>query len=64
MKSLKEHLIKLCTHEHGHVLILAIVNAMDDTKALKKALFDNIFAEIETIIANEYGKKVTTYMYK
>lgn len=37
---------------------------MDDTKALKKALFDNIFAEIETIIANEYGKKVTTYMYK
>ena len=58
VKNLKEHLIKLCTHEHGHVLILAIVNAMDDTKALKKAIFDNIFSQIEFVIANEWGRRV------
>lgn len=49
---------KICTHEHGHVLILAIVNSMDDTKALKKAIFDQLFAEIETLITNEWGRRV------
>lgn len=58
MKSLKEHLVKLCTHEHGHILILAIVNAMDDTKALKKAIFDTIFSQIEFVVSNEWGRKV------
>lgn len=31
---------------------------MDDTKALKKSIFDPIFAEIEAIAANEWGRKV------
>lgn len=51
-------MIKICTHEHGHILILTLVNSMDDTKALKKSIFDPIFAEIETIAANEWGRKV------
>lgn len=58
MKTVREHLIKLCTHEHGYVFILTIINSMDDTKALKKSIFDPIFAEIETIVANEWGRKV------
>lgn len=58
VKSLKEHLIKLCVHEHGHVLILAIINSMDDTKALKKAIFDILFTQIEYIASNEWGKKI------
>lgn len=31
---------------------------MDDTKALKKSVFDPIFAEIETIVSNEWGRKI------
>lgn len=58
MKSIREHLIKLCTHEHGHVFILTIINTTDDTKALKKSIFDPIFAEIETVVASEWGRKV------
>lgn len=58
MKTIREHLIKLCTHEHGHILILNIINSTDDTKALKKSIFDPIYAEIETIAANEWGQKV------
>lgn len=58
VKVLREHLIKICTHEHGHVLILAIVNSMDDTKALKKAIFDYLFPEIETLMTNEWGRRV------
>lgn len=58
MKTIREHLIKLCTHEHGHVFILTIINTTDDTKALKKSIFDPIFVEIEAVIASEWGRKV------
>lgn len=50
--------MKLCTHEHGYILILAIVNSMDDTKALKKAIFDTIFAEITIVMSSEWGRRV------
>lgn len=58
MKTIREHLIKLCTHEYGHVFILTIINTTDDTKALKKSIFDPIFAEIEAIVASEWGRRV------
>lgn len=32
---------------------------MDDTKGLKKSIFDSIFAQIEYISSNEWGRKVT-----
>lgn len=62
VKSLREHLIKLCTHEFGHIVILAIVNSMDDTKALKKSVFDHIFPQIEFVVANEWGRKVVEWL--
>lgn len=61
MKNLREHLIQLCTHEHGHVLILAIINSMDDTKALKKSIFDHIFTHIEYVAANEWGRRIVEW---
>lgn len=33
----------------------------DDTKALKKSIFDPIFAEIETVVASEWGRKVVDW---
>lgn len=61
VKNLREHLIELCTHEHGHVLIIAIINSMDDTKALKKSIFDHIFTHIEYIAANEWGRRIVEW---
>lgn len=50
--------MKICTHEQGHVFIIAVINALDDTKATKKAIFDPIYAEIQTIAANQWGRRV------
>lgn len=61
VKNLREHLLELCTHEHGHVLIIAIINSMDDTKALKKAIFDPMFAHIDYIAANEWGRRIVEW---
>lgn len=51
-------MVKICTHEHGHVFVIAVVNSLDDTKATKKALFDPILAELQTIAANQWGRRV------
>lgn len=48
----------MCTHEHGHVFILALVNSLDDTKALKKSVFDPLLEEVKVIMASEWGRKV------
>lgn len=37
---------------------MALINSTDDTKALKKSIFDPIFADIEKIAGNEWGRKV------
>lgn len=34
---------------------------MDDTKALKKSIFDHIFAHIEYVAANEWGRRIVEW---
>lgn len=62
LKSLKEHLTKLCTHEHGYALILAILSTLDDTVAMKKTLLDNILKDIELIADTEWGRKIVEWI--
>lgn len=62
IKNIKEHLIKICTHEHGHVFVIAILNALDDTKATKKAIYDNIHPELQTLMVNQWGRRVIEWL--
>lgn len=58
MKVIKDHLIKICIHEHGHVFLLAVLNSMDDTKAIKKSIFDPIYSSFNEIILDKWGRRV------
>ncbi|XP_055376660.1 protein penguin [Condylostylus longicornis] len=62
LKILKDHLLKICTHEHGHQLILAIVNGLDDTKAVKKLIIDPLMESFHEILTNQYGRKVLHWL--
>jgi pumilio homology domain family member 6 len=62
LKSIKEHVEKLCMHEHGYLLILAILNTTDDTLNIKKTLLTQIMKNIETILGSEYGKRVIYFI--
>lgn len=62
LKAIKEHVTKLCIHEHGHLLILEILNSTDDTLNIKKTIFAPIISDIETIASNEYGKRVILFL--
>lgn len=62
LKSIKEHVTKLCVHEHGHLLILEILNSTDDTLNIKKTLFATMVTDIEMIVSSEYGKRVVLFI--
>lgn len=40
VKSLKTHVAKICKEEHGHLLLLAIFDSVDDTVLLQKVILD------------------------
>ncbi|XP_054731365.1 protein penguin [Anastrepha obliqua] len=58
IKTIKEHLVKISTHEHGHIFLLALINSLDDTKATKKAIYDTLHPELETLMRNQWGRRL------
>lgn len=62
LKSMKEHIVKLCNHEHGHLLILSILNLTDDTLMVAKILLSTIVTNIKEIADNEFGKRVILFI--
>uniref|UniRef100_A0A1A9WZ92 PUM-HD domain-containing protein n=1 Tax=Glossina brevipalpis TaxID=37001 RepID=A0A1A9WZ92_9MUSC len=58
LKTVKEHLVKICTHEHGHIFAITLLNALDDTKALKKVIYDTLHPHLETLMATQWGRRV------
>lgn len=55
-------MVKICTHEHGHIFAIAVINALDDTKATKKAIFDTIQPELQNLMANQFGRRVIEWL--
>ncbi|XP_030380731.1 protein penguin [Scaptodrosophila lebanonensis] len=62
IKNIKEHLLKIATHEHGHVFLIAVLNSLDDTKATKKAIYDHLHADLKTLVASPYGRRVIQWL--
>ncbi|XP_064538641.1 protein penguin [Drosophila montana] len=62
IKNIKEHLLKIAIHEHGHVFLIALLNALDDTKATKKAIYDHLHGDLKTLVANQYGRRVVQWL--
>ncbi|XP_068159994.1 protein penguin [Drosophila tropicalis] len=62
IKNIKEHLLKIATHEHGHVFLISLLNSLDDTKATKKAIYDNLHNDLKSLVANQYGRRVIQWL--
>lgn len=62
MKSLKEHLIELCNHEHGHSTIIALLDATDDTVLLHKIIITELLKNARDLAVNEWGRKVLLWL--
>jgi len=64
LKSFKTFVPKICKEEFGHLVMLALLDIIDDTVLLTKALFPEIVSNMEDIIADQYGRKVCLYILK
>ncbi|XP_065080418.1 protein penguin [Ochlerotatus camptorhynchus] len=64
LKTLKQYVTKLTVHEHGHRLVLCILNCYDDTVILGKQLVSVILEHVETVVASgEWGRKVVGWIF-
>ena len=64
IKSFKSYMTKTAKEEHGHMVLLAILDAVDDTKLTGKAVLSELISSEETIeemLDDKYARKVLIY---
>uniref|UniRef100_A0A182PAK3 PUM-HD domain-containing protein n=1 Tax=Anopheles epiroticus TaxID=199890 RepID=A0A182PAK3_9DIPT len=64
LKAMKPYIEKLSIHEHGHRLVMCVLNCYDDTVTLGKLVINPILEQIETIVGSgEWGRKVVGWIF-
>uniref|UniRef100_A0A2M4AJE2 Putative puf family rna-binding protein n=1 Tax=Anopheles triannulatus TaxID=58253 RepID=A0A2M4AJE2_9DIPT len=64
LKAMKPYVEKLAIHEHGHRLIMCVLNCYDDTVILGKQIVGPILEQIETIVGSgDWGRKVVGWIF-
>jgi pumilio family protein 6 len=62
MKSLKGHVMEVAKSEHGHLILLALFDSVDDTVLLKKMLMPELMGDLWSLANDKYGRKVVLYL--
>lgn len=53
---------KICQEEHGHMVLMALFDTVDDTKLLSKAIVSEMANNWREIAVHEHGRKVVMYL--
>lgn len=59
IKALKEHIVELSKHEHGHCTVITLLDSVDDTVLLHKVILSEILKNAKDLAVNEWGRKVS-----
>lgn len=62
LKAIKDNVQDLATSEHGHLILMAMFDSIDDTVLMKKILIPELLSDIHSLISSEYGRKVILYL--
>ena len=62
VKSLKTFVVKTACEQYGHMVLLAIFDAVDDTKLVGKAIIGELLELPDTVITDKYGLRVIKYL--
>jgi pumilio homology domain family member 6 len=62
LKVLKEQGSSLAIHEHGHLLILAVLSSIDDTVLVNKLLVSILLKDVKSLAKEEWGRKVILWL--
>jgi len=64
VRTFKNLVVKTCSEEHGHLVLLAIFDSLDDTVLVQKVILKEIENHLGEIISNNHGMKVLHYLLK
>ncbi|KAK3872402.1 hypothetical protein Pcinc_022502 [Petrolisthes cinctipes] len=62
IKSLRTHMVKTAKEEHGHMVLLAAFDCVDDTVFLKKVILAELFEELDELVGSDYGLRILRYL--
>uniref|UniRef100_A0A6P7GEJ8 Protein penguin-like n=1 Tax=Diabrotica virgifera virgifera TaxID=50390 RepID=A0A6P7GEJ8_DIAVI len=62
MKAVKEHVVELSKHEHGHATIITLIDCIDDTVLLHKIIVSDLLKNAKDLAINEWGMKVLLWL--
>lgn len=62
VKSMKTFVTKIAKEEHGHMVLLALFDCVDDTKLVSKSILNEIIPRIAELAGDPYGRKVLLYL--
>nr|CAI5855373.1 unnamed protein product [Callosobruchus analis] len=62
MKTMKEHLIDLSKHEHGHATVISLLDSIDDTVLLHKIILSELLKSVKDLAVSEWGRKVLLWL--
>jgi len=62
VKTLKGKVKEIACTEAGHILLLALLDCVDDTVLVRKALIPEVLNEAADLAQNEWGRKVILYL--
>jgi pumilio family protein 6 len=62
IKSLKTFVEKTCYEEHGHMVLMAIFDTVDDTKLVGKAILGELAECFTKVMMDKYGLRVVKYL--
>lgn len=62
VKAVKEHILELCKHEHGHTVVITILDTIDDTVLVSKSIISEILKHTTDIAKDDWGRKVEKFL--
>lgn len=63
MKTVKDHVLELSKHEHGHCTIITLLDAVDDTVLVNKIIIGEILKFTKELASDEWGRKVCNTIF-
>ncbi|VUZ44153.1 unnamed protein product [Hymenolepis diminuta] len=61
LKSLKTCVSSIAENENGHIFLMGLLDAVDDTKLLAKSIIKEIIEDLEDIVNHPHARKILLY---
>lgn len=62
LKSFRTHFVKIALERHGHMVLLAAFDCVDDTQFMKKVVLSELIEELDQLVGSDFGLRVLRYL--